>query len=101
VTDLENERDFLADQNSKLGTLLDEKQETVDRLYAENNRLGAECVRLRYGNRKKLTAREVAQIRELWETTAVSQAALARIYNVNPATISRTVRDIYHREVKP
>lgn len=81
--ELTRERDFLADQYSKLETLLDEKQATIDRL--------------KYGNRKKLTSREVAQIRELWETTAVSQAALARIYNVNPATISRTVRDIYHR----
>lgn len=104
-SELEQERDFLADQVDKLESVLDDKQSVVDKLTELNTRLLKENVvligendRLRSSNRKKLTGREVSQIRELWETTAVSQAALGRIFDVNPATISRTVRGLYHSQ---
>lgn len=48
-------------------------------------------------NRKKLTAVEVAEIRRMYRNTGFSQREIADIYDVNPATISRTVRGIYHK----
>lgn len=50
-------------------------------------------------NVKKLTKEEVAEIRHCYEMESFSQERLAEIYGVNPATISRTVRGIYHKEV--
>ncbi|QBP31065.1 helix-turn-helix DNA-binding domain protein [Mycobacterium phage Refuge] len=46
-------------------------------------------------NRKKLTAQEVKDIRQAFRG-GMKQRDLARNYGVNPATISRTVRGIYH-----
>ncbi|QGJ89746.1 helix-turn-helix DNA binding domain protein [Mycobacterium phage Superchunk] len=46
-------------------------------------------------NRKKLTEREVQDIREAYRG-GMKQKDLASNYDVNPATISRTVRGIYH-----
>ncbi|ABE67368.1 hypothetical protein PBI_CHE12_49 [Mycobacterium phage Che12] len=46
-------------------------------------------------NRKKLTPREVQDIRAAYRG-GMKQKDLASNYGVNPATISRTVRGIYH-----
>ena len=46
-------------------------------------------------NRKKLTEREVKDIRQAHQG-GMSQKSLADNYGVNPATISRIVRRIYH-----
>ena len=46
-------------------------------------------------NRKKLTAQEVKDIRDAYYGGA-KQRDLAKSYGVNPATISRTVRVIFH-----
>ncbi|ATN92174.1 helix-turn-helix DNA binding domain protein [Mycobacterium phage TipsytheTRex] len=46
-------------------------------------------------NRKKLTEREVKDIRQAY-LGGMKQKDLADNYGVNPATISRTVRGIYH-----
>ncbi|QJD50253.1 helix-turn-helix DNA binding domain protein [Mycobacterium phage Iwokeuplikedis] len=46
-------------------------------------------------NRKKLTKQEVKDIRDAYFGGA-KQKDLARNYGVNPATISRTIRGIYH-----
>ncbi|AGT14298.1 HTH DNA binding protein [Mycobacterium phage Adzzy] len=46
-------------------------------------------------NRRKLTEREVRDIREAYRG-GMKQKDLASNYDVNPATISRTVRGIYH-----
>lgn len=46
-------------------------------------------------NRQKLTDREVKDIRLAYRGGA-SQALIAHSYEVNPATISRTVRGLYH-----
>lgn len=50
-------------------------------------------------NKKKLKEREVKQIRHCYETQLMSQGDLASAFGVNPATISRIVRGIYHKEV--
>lgn len=49
-------------------------------------------------NRKKLTPREVQNIREL-HRSGTNQRALAEIYDVNPATVSRIVRGQYYRRL--
>lgn len=46
-------------------------------------------------NRKKLSKKEADEIRRL-HRTGVSQTELADIYDVNRATVSRIVRNIYH-----
>ncbi|ASZ75212.1 helix-turn-helix DNA-binding protein [Mycobacterium phage MissWhite] len=46
-------------------------------------------------NRKKLSEREVKDIRQAYQG-GMTQKALAVNYGVNPATISRLVRGIYH-----
>lgn len=46
-------------------------------------------------NRRKLTANEVSDIRAA-HRGGMSQRDLAHAYQVNPATISRTVRGLYH-----
>lgn len=46
-------------------------------------------------NRPKLSEYEVKDIREAYKS-GMSQVDLANAYGVNPATISRTVRGLYH-----
>ncbi|AIK67763.1 HTH DNA binding protein [Mycobacterium phage Piro94] len=46
-------------------------------------------------NRKKLTKQEVKDIRDAYFGGA-KQKDLARKFGVNPATISRTIRGVYH-----
>jgi len=50
-------------------------------------------------NRKKLTAREVKTIRDMNRIGVASQAVLAKMYDVNPATVSRIVRGQYYKEL--
>lgn len=50
-------------------------------------------------NKKKLKEREVKQIRHCYDNSLMSQGDLASAFGVNPATISRIVRGIYHKEV--
>ncbi|ERB55299.1 hypothetical protein N806_29795 [Rhodococcus sp. P27] len=72
---------------------------TYDELLDEYRKVLSENKELRsklYDNRKKLTPREVTTIRDAYRS-GFSQSELAEIYDVNPATISRTVRGIYHR----
>jgi hypothetical protein len=47
-------------------------------------------------NRPKLTQSEVQEIRDM-KRSGVSQADLAQMFDVNPATISRIVRWQYHK----
>lgn len=47
-------------------------------------------------NRRKLTDREVKDIRAAWEG-GVSQRDIADSYEVNPATVSRIVQGFYHK----
>lgn len=69
-----------------------------DDLVAENRSLKAEIEALEaqtFDNRPKLTDHEVKDIRAAYRG-GMSQKDLAHAYGVNPATISRTVRGIYH-----
>lgn len=52
---------------------------------------------IKRANRKKLDRFAAADIRQMYRT-GVSQRALSDIYDVNPATISRIVRGIYHKQ---
>jgi len=67
-------------------------------LIAENEELKARVEELEskpLDNRRKLSDQEVKDIRAAYRN-GMPQAALAESYGVNPATISRTVRGIYH-----
>ncbi|QGH79715.1 helix-turn-helix DNA-binding domain protein [Gordonia phage Anon] len=86
--------------------LLDQLREKVEALEEENEalrnqlaigrrELGFDKVGSSRPNRPKLTRREVSDIRDAYHR-GMSQADLARSYDVNPATISRTVRSVYH-----
>ncbi|WP_142395313.1 helix-turn-helix domain-containing protein [Mycobacterium avium] len=48
-------------------------------------------------NKKKLTKREVAEIRRLGRTTGMSQRELADIYDINKATVCRILKGVYHK----
>ena len=77
----------------KIGELIAELHEVrtrVAELVEENDGLRAKT-----DNRKKLRPFEVFQIRKLY-ANGMSQAEIAAVYAVNPATISRTVRKVYH-----
>jgi DNA-binding transcriptional regulator YiaG len=64
--------------------------------YAEEVAKGLEIeANSRNDNRKKLTPTEVKRMRRLWGQNW-TQAELAEAFDVNPATVSRTVRGIYH-----
>src|SRR5690606_16535271 len=60
-------------------------------LEAENKEL-----RRKTDNSKKLDARDVQKIRQLYESGNWKQNELADAFNVNDATISRIVRGIYY-----
>lgn len=47
-------------------------------------------------NAKKLTADEVSSIRRLHQRSSMNQREIAESFDVNPATVSRIVRGIYH-----
>ena len=70
----------------------------LDSLIMENRVLKKELESLEaptFDNRPKLTDREVRDIRAAYKG-GMKQKDLAENYGVNPATISRTVRGIYH-----
>ncbi|QDH92996.1 helix-turn-helix DNA-binding domain protein [Mycobacterium phage Stephig9] len=83
----------------RLYELLDEIQVTAKRI-ADRNLILEKSLRSEvYGerkNRKKLTAKEVHSIREA-ARMGRKNVDLAYDYDVNPATISRIVRGIYHK----
>lgn len=79
--------DSIATLVKELDALLKER----DQLLAEIERLKAQ----RLDNRKKLSESEVQDIRAA-HRGGMSQRALAHAYDVNPTTISRTIRGIYH-----
>ncbi len=72
--------------------------EELNALMAENKALKARVAELESlptNNRPKLTEHEVKDIRAAYRG-GMLQSDLADAYGVNPATISRTVRGIYH-----
>jgi DNA-binding CsgD family transcriptional regulator len=48
-------------------------------------------------NQKKLTDREVKEIRNLARTSDLTQREIADCYDINSATVSRIVRGVYHK----
>ena len=68
----------------------------IDALVRERDELLARVTRIEGPkNAKKLTAREVKEIRNLWRSTANTQRDIAEIYDVHPATVSRIIREQY------
>lgn len=75
---------------SDLDNLFGELKSEITNLRQENAKLRGER-----SNRKKLSPREVSGIRSLWTRSGMSQRQIADVYDVNPATVSRIVRNIY------
>lgn len=70
----------------------------LDALLEENERLRKRVEELEsrgYDNLPKLSKRDVKDIREAYRG-GMAQIDLANNYGVNPSTISRIVRGIYH-----
>lgn len=68
----------------------------VDDLIAENNRLNHTIREMQTRtNVKKLDARDAAHIRDL-KRAGYSQKEIAESFDLNPATVSRIVRGLYH-----
>ena len=84
----------LLDENDKLKARLGEcvQYQGVPQRYV----IGGHMTGPNRPNAKKLTRSEVAHIRQL-KRSGWKQSALAEIYDVNPATISRIVRGQYHK----
>jgi DNA-binding NarL/FixJ family response regulator len=85
---------------SDVGATIAQLVESARELEAEVGRLHRENQRLRdtRSNRKKLTVREVENIRELNRRTGWTQKQIAEAFGVNPATVSRIVRNQYWRQ---
>ncbi|GAB3912594.1 helix-turn-helix domain-containing protein [Kibdelosporangium lantanae] len=66
----------------------------VEELRARNAALTAQ--KSTPDNRPKLTEDQVAHIRELATQPGWTQAAIAGLFGINPATVSRIVRHQYH-----
>ncbi|BCP36421.1 hypothetical protein MINTMi198_17910 [Mycobacterium intracellulare M.i.198] len=83
--------DELEAENSDLADLA---AELASRKHATERSTGPN----RPNNNRKLTEREVSEIRE-HSRMGWKNADLARAFDVNPATISRIVRGQYHRKL--
>ncbi len=71
----------------------------IDELIKERDWLRQELHTLQShaGNRKKLSDREVKEIRNLSRATDLTQREIADCYDINPATVSRILRGVYHK----
>ncbi|AVP41891.1 hypothetical protein SEA_JSQUARED_45 [Mycobacterium phage Jsquared] len=105
ITNLLGENETLRDANVRLSSRLNEAL-AANRQYAikqrtQNELFGKALAQVQpergpsRPNRRKLTEREVKDIRQAY-LGGMKQKDLADNYGVNPATISRTVRGIYH-----
>ncbi len=80
-----------------MNTLLAVMKE-IDALIKERDELRKQLDVLQEpNNQKKLTDREVKEIRNLARTSDLTQREIADCYAVNPATVSRIVRGVYHK----
>lgn len=71
-----------------LRQLADEAERTVAAVPAERP------------NARKLTPSEVRQLRTEYRRGAMNQRELASTYDLNPATVSRIVRGVYHADIR-
>lgn len=83
----------LAGENERLTTEVSWYEEAYDFLVDELIGL-----RRATNNAKKLSDRQVYTIRRFYEIGKYNQAELAGLFEVNPATISRIIRDVYHAQ---
>lgn len=79
--------------SEKTITILGDLKAHIEKLEAENARL-----RKANDNRKVLSKSDAKRIRAWYRKGVFTQAELAEKFEVNPSTISRIVRGIYHSE---
>ncbi len=72
---------------AEIGALVSERNELQKRL--------DEIEQAADNNKKKLSEREVKEIRNLNKASHLTQREIADIYDVNSATVSRIVRGLY------
>ena len=94
ANDLQAENDALRAANSELKSKLDRTAEVFGEAFVKGGQLPPAKGPKR-PNRQKLSDEEVKDIRRA-HRGGMSQRQLAEAYDVNPATISRIVRNIYH-----
>lgn len=78
--------------------IIDQLVNEIDEILCENRELKKRVTDLEartLNNRRKLSSGEVKDIRSAYQGGMI-QADLANSYGVNPATISRIVRGLYH-----
>ena len=73
----------------------------IDSLVKENQVLKQQIADMEWTgaqrpNRPKLSTRDVSNIKDL-KRSGYTQADIAEIYDINPATVSRIVRGAYHK----
>lgn len=94
--------------SSSLLEHLERLNDLVEEVIRENNELKRRCggdvaalanaiARNDRANRKRLTAGEVARIREM-KREGFSQKEIADAFDINQGTVSRIVRNQYHKE---
>ncbi|ASR77150.1 HTH DNA binding protein [Mycobacterium phage MyraDee] len=79
-------------------TTIAEFCKALDVVLAENDRLSREIAALKANpanNRKKLGKRDADTIRQM-KRAGFTQREIAASFDVNPATVSRIIRGIYH-----
>lgn len=70
----------------------------IQQLDEENKQLRRQLIEVQHpSNRPKLSDSEVKRIRYMKREGAFSNVQLADMFDVNPGTISRIVRGIYHK----
>lgn len=83
-----------------MGDTLVKLIQELDALIKERDELAKQVAvyqEIRDDNRKKLSDREVKEIRNLARVSHMTQREIADVYDVNPATVSRIVRGIYYK----
>jgi DNA-binding MarR family transcriptional regulator len=81
------------DKTPTLHTFLKE----IEDLIRERDELRQRLDTMQRENRRKLTAREVKEIRNLARASTLTQKEIADCYDVNPATVSRILKGVYHK----
>lgn len=88
------------ESDQKYLSLLIERDNLLDKievLELDKQELTAPDAGSSRANRKKLTKQEVHTIREL-SRSGLSNREIADTFDINPATVSRIVRGLYHRK---
>ena len=83
-------------KNTDIAQTVNDLVLAANQLADEIRNLRFENARLKGGNRKRLSKRDLALLHTM-KSDGFSQAQIAKVLDCNPATVSRNVRGIYNR----